>query len=269
MTERSKKQCIVLLPSGPYYERLFEEILVFAIIETGLVPSRLLRNAQSPVSINLFIDEIEQADALVADISVNTSEIWLAIGSAVALGIPLCIISSRQDSSPPSGIQHLPIIPYPAEAFPSDYTRLQQNITDHLLAYLPEPEFMQPDTDLNASFPPHVPAPELSDELVSYEVIALTIIDLKSSELGISPRELGLEMQTRNAAHLTSHAMNALRRRQFIERKPVQISQGNELHLSENLFITRAGQDWLIRHGKRATMHRSTTRIRESLLTNR
>jgi hypothetical protein len=100
--------------------------------------------------------------------------------------------------------------------------------------------------------------------------MALTIIDLRSTDSGLSPRELGLEMQARGSAHLTSHAMNALKRRRFIERKPVQISQGNELHISDNLFITRAGHDWLLRHGKRsATTHRSTTRTRESSLHNR
>ena len=110
---------------------------------------------------------------------------------------------------------------------------------------------------------PSAPIPAPSDDLVSYEVIALTIIDLRASDVGLSPRDLGLEMRARDCAHLTSHAMNALKRRRFIERKPVQISQGNELHISENLFITRAGAEWLMRHGKRATTHRSTTRSRQ------
>ena len=91
-----------------------------------------------------------------------------------------------------------------------------------------------------------------SGDLVSYEILALTIIDLKATGAGLSPRALGLEMQASECGHLTSHAMNALKRRRFIERKPVQISEGNELHVSENLFITRIGEDWLIRHGKRA-----------------
>jgi hypothetical protein len=92
--------------------------------------------------------------------------------------------------------------------------------------------------------------------------MAMTILDLKASNTGLSPRDLGLEMQACNAAPLTSHAMNALKRRRFIETKPVQISEGNELYLSENLFLTRTGQDWLIRHGKRATAQRTTARSR-------
>ena len=269
MSERNKKQCIVLLPSDPYFDRLFDEILVPAVLEIGLVPSRLQRTPHSPIPINLFVDEIEQARALVADISENTAEIWLAVGCAVALGIPICLISYRMESSLPLGIQYLPLIPYPANALPSDFAQLQQNIMAQLLAIMPQPGSLQPEPQHSTPFLPAEPISTLSDELVSYEVLALTIIDLMSADSGLSPRELGLEMQARGSAHLTSHAMNALKRRRFIERKPVQISHGNELHISDNLFITREGHEWLLRHGKRSTTHRSTTRTRESSLSKR
>jgi hypothetical protein len=269
MSERNRKRCIVLLPSDPYFDRLFDEILVPAVLELDLVPSRLQRTPHSPIPINLFVDEIEQAKALVADISENTAEIWLAVGCAVALGIPLCLISYRMESSLPLGIQYLPLIPYPANALPSDFAQLQQNIIAQLLAIMPQPGLAQPEPQHQIPFLSADAVSAHSDELVSYEVLALTIVDLRSTDSGLSPRELGLEMQARGSAHLTSHAMNALKRRQFIERKPVQISQGNEIHISDNLFITRAGHDWLLRNSKRSTTHRSTTRTRESSLNSR
>ena len=271
MSERNQKQCIVLLPSGPYYDRLFDEILESAIIETGLAPSRIHRSSLSPTPVNIFVDEIDQAEALFADVSENTAEIWVAVGCAVAVGKPLCLISSKLDSSLPLGIQYLPLIPYPADALPSDYVQLQQNISGQLSALIPQTESIQPEPEpeIHVPFLPSPTATALSDDLASYEVMALTIIDLKAFGAGLSPRDLGLEMQARGSAHLTSHAMNALKRRRFIERKTVQINQGNELHISENLFITRAGQEWLLRHGKRATTHRSTTRTRELALNKR
>ena len=289
MSERNKKQCIVLLPSSLYFDRLFDEVLEPAIVEAGLAPSRIHRNSLSPTPVDVFVDEIELAEALFADVSENIPEIWIAVGCAVALGKPLCLISSRVDSSLQLGIQYLPLVPYPADALPNDYAQLQQNISSQLLAILPQPKFEQPEPQLpepqlpEPQFPqpqiqkPQIqkpflrpePAPTLSDDLASYEVLALTIIDLKASGAGLSPRDLGLEMQARGSAHLTSHAMNALRRRQFIERKPVQLTQGNEIHISENLFLTRAGYEWLLRHGKRATAHRSTMRTREVSLNKR
>ncbi len=262
MSERNK-QCIVLLPSSLYFDRLFDEVLEPAIRETGLASSRIHRNSLSPAPVNIFVDEIEQAEALFADVSENIPEFWIAVGCAVALGKPLCLISSRMDASPQLGIQYLPLIPYPADALPNDYAQLQQDISSQLSAILPQPNLEQPESRLQQPSLPSDPASPVSGDLASYEVMALTIIDMKASGAGLSPRDLGLEMQTRGSAHLTSHAMNALRRRRFIERKPVQLTQGNEVHISENLFLTRAGQEWLLRHGKRATSHRSTRRTRE------
>jgi hypothetical protein len=279
MSERNKKQCIVLLPSSPYFDRLFDEVLEPAILDTGLAPSRIHRSSLSPTPVNVFVDEIEQAEALFADVSENIAEFWLAVGCAVALGKPLCLISSRMDSSLQLGIQYLPLIPYPADALPSDFGQLQQNISSQLSATLPQPKLEQPESrfseaqfqerQFQESSLPSEPVPTLVDDLASYEVLALTIIDVKASGAGLSPRDLGLEMQARGSAHLTSHAMNSLKRRRFIERKPVQLTQGNEVHISENLFLTRAGQEWLLRHGKRATTHRSTMRTRELSLNKR
>jgi hypothetical protein len=269
MSERNKKRCIVLLPYGPYYERLFDEILGPAILETGLAACRIHWNSNSPTPINLFVDDIDQADALFADISENTAEIWLAVGCAASLGKPLCLISSRLNLNPPLVIQYLPIISYPADAFPSDYAQLQQNISAQLSAIMPQSRSEQPEPQPHTQFQTSTAVPAPSDDLASYEVMALTIIDLRSTDAGLSPRDLGLEMQARGFANLTSHAMNTLSRRQFIERKPVKISQGNEFYVSDNLFLTRAGHEWLMRHGKRTTTHRSTTRTRDLSLNKR
>jgi hypothetical protein len=267
MPEQNKNRCAVLLPAGAHFERLFDEILESAIIETGLIPFRLQQISNSPIPINVFVEEIEQAGALLADISEDTREIWLAVGCAVALGNPLCLISSRP--SLPLGIEHLPLIPYPSDALPSDYIQLQQNITAQLLAILPQPHMAKPEPEIQVPLPPPAPETKPSDDLASYEILALTIIDLKASGAGLSPRALGLEMQASESGHLTSHAMNALRRRSFIERKPVQITQGNEFHISENLFITRLGEEWLIRHGKRDNAQRSRTHSRAAFVNRR
>ncbi len=75
-------------------------------------------------------------------------------------------------------------------------------------------------------------------------------------------------MKARDSAHLTSHAMNALKRRGFIERKPVQVSDGIEQHTSENLFLTRSGADWLIRYTRRASTGAPFLALSRSLFLN-
>lgn len=260
----NQRHCLVMLPLSRNFQRLYDEVLELAVIETGLTPRLIQQNAQYPTPINVFVDEIEQAGALLADISDNTAEIWLAVGCAISLGKPLCLISSRSESQQPMGIQYLPLIPYPAAAFPSDYIQLQHNISAQLSAIMPRIEVAEAKPQVPIAAPPPAQPQQTSGELVSYEIDALTIIARKATEIGLSPRELGIQMKAHDSAHLTSHAMNALRRRGFIERKSVEIKEGNQLHVCDNLFLTGRGRDWLIRNRKRSTpAHRSASRPRE------
>jgi hypothetical protein len=256
MSERTQRRCIVLLPSRPHYDRLFNEILDPVLFNAGLASYQFQRDSPS-IPIDVFVDEIEQAEILFADVSENTPEIWIAAGCAMALGKPLCLISS---DAIPLGIQYLPLIPYPADAFPGDYIQLQQNIADRLSSVLALQDVFEPEPELH-TLPPIPPA----DDLAPYEVIALTIIDVRSMDSGLSPRDLGIEMKIHDSAHLTSHAMNSLKRRRFIEKKPIQLSHGDEVHFSENLFLTDAGKDWLMRYHGRTGSHRSTSRARHLL----
>ncbi len=267
MSERNNRNrsCIVLLPPGPHYERLFDEILEPIILNVGLSPYQFQQSLPSPVPIDVFVDEIEQAKALLADLSENTAEIWIATGCALALGKPLCLISSGLDARPPLGIQYLPLIPYPADAFPGDFVQLQQSIFDRLSAILSsatEAEIQQ--LEIQRPSLPSIPIPP-ADDLAPYEIVALTIIDVRATDTGLSPRDLGIEMKIHDSAHLTSHAMNSLKRRQFIEKRPVQLSHGDEVHFSENLFLTHAGKDWLMRYHRHGASHRSTSRARNLL----
>lgn len=260
MSEQKSKRCIVLLPSGdPHYDRLFDELFAFAIADAGLIPLRIQQNLTSPLPLDLLVDEITQADTVFADLSRNDIDIWFGIGCAITLGKPLCLVSSDLNSSLPFDVQNLKILSYPAVPLPSDYAELEQSITAHLSARLPKMTIVQPARMQQAPLAPpssFITDPTitdttvLSDDLTAHEILALTIID-KGSEHGLSPRELGLEMKESESAHLTSHAMSSLKRRKFIEKRPIQMREGNESYISENLFVTDSGESWLLRHGRR------------------
>jgi hypothetical protein len=268
MSEQANNRCFVLLPAGnPHYTRLFDELFAFAIIEAGLLPWRH-EDPTAPLPIEVLVQEIIKADAIFADLSQNDADIWFALGCALTLRKPLCVISSRLEFSLPLDIQDLDIIPYPIAPFPGDYRELQQNITEQLQAKLPKSITLQPAAPAPIE-PPVMPASLVAhpEELNSYEVLALTIIDVNATEQGLSPRDLGLEMKSNESAHLTSHAMNALRRRKLIERRSVQVIHGNERYVSENLFLTRLGEEWLIRHGKRTSLLRANSASHQTFLT--
>jgi hypothetical protein len=325
MTEQSSNRCVVLLPAGsPHYVRLFDELFTLAIREAGLVPHRIQQSLTEPFPIDRLIQELTAAAAVFADLTINCDEIWFALGCAVALKKPLCLISSRLDFSPPLNIKDMEIIRYPAAPFPSDYRELKKNIANRLLPKKPSEVAAEPQPLPNAaaavaastpiaspapaasatptaplapvasstpitSPPPAAPATpiappapvvastpitpptppastSLSEDLTAHEVLALTIIDLHASSEGLSPRALGLEMQSSESAHLTSHAMNSLKRRRFIERRPPSGTDGVDSNTSENLFITWSGKNWLLHHRQRAKTHRSNSSIRNLMM---
>jgi hypothetical protein len=315
MTEQSSNRCVVLLPAAdPRFTRLFDELFTVAITEAGLVPHRIEQIAAEHLPVDRLVREIAKADVVFADLSESSDEIWFALGCALALAKPLCLISSTLEFSLPLNIQNLEIIPYPTAPFPRDYIELRLGITHQLLTKRPRPiaprlqqpeplESFQPPQPLPVipaapapiaaaplpiaavSLPVAVPIPApaatpiaafvaapiaapvaapiaapvaeaianlpLSDELTSHEVLALSIIDIHASSEGLSPRDLGLEMQANDSAHLTSHAMSSLKRRKFIDRRPVSVTDGADSYLSEKLFITWSGKNWLLQHGKR------------------
>ena len=308
MSEKMGNRCFVLLPSGdPHYARLFDEVFSLAIMEAGLVPYRVQQSPSEPLSIDLLLNEIAKADFVLADLSQNGEQIWFALGCALALKKQLCLTSSKATSRSPLSIRSLKILSYPADALPSDYRELEKKIKNQLLGKEPEPVATNPTPvaakpEPVASQPAPVatkpepvaaqpvqvapqPAPvaaqpilvtapippesSLSKDLTAHEVLALTIIDVHASAEGLSPRALGLEMQTRDSAHLTSHAMNSLKRRKFIERRPVPVADGAGGYISDNLFITWSGKNWLLQHSQRTNSLRSNSSARQFIMSSR
>ena len=308
MSEKMGNRCFVLLPSGdPHYARLFDEVFSLAIMEAGLVPYRVQQSPSEPLSIDLLLNEIAKADFVLADLSQNGEQIWFALGCALALKKQLCLTSSKATSRSPLSIRSLKILSYPADALPSDYRELEKKIKNQLLGKEPEPVATKPTPvaakpEPVASQPAPVatkpepvaaqpvqvapqPAPvaaqpilvtapippesSLSKDLTAHEVLALTIIDVHASAEGLSPRALGLEMQTRDSAHLTSHAMNSLKRRKFIERRPVPVADGAGGYISDNLFITWSGKNWLLQHSQRTNSLRSNSSARQFIMSSR
>ena len=273
MSEQNNQRCVVLLPAGPFFTRLFDEILAPALTASGYLPGLMQRISPSPVPAAHLIQQIDHCHLLLVDLSENTPEIWFTAGYATASGKPLCLISSLPEPASPLSLDAPAPIAYPATAFPSDFHELQQHILRWLAAYAAvsrqnvaqqQPETQPPVpahrlAEVLSSTPLSVPQDDFTDQLstdndlASYEVLALKLIDLKTTEDGLSPRDLALQMRDNQSAHLTSHAMNALKRRGFIERREVNVTEGVEIFLSDRLFLTPLGEQWLVLNEKRST----------------
>jgi hypothetical protein len=259
MSEPNQHRCLVLLPPDPHFTRLFEELLAPTLSEIGF--SADLVQPQAPLARQAsLLQQIERADVLLADLSTAHPGVWYAVGYATALEKPLCLLSSH---SMPHEDELSSIVHYPAVALPGDYLGLQQNITRHLARFKPQREMSVKESSQSSPTPSETSddsftgRPSPAEDLVSYEILALTILDAKSTNSGLTPRDLSIEMRDKDSAHLTSHAMNALKRRGFIERRPVYLQDGEETLPSDSLFLTPLGRQWLLRYRKQATSTRN------------
>ncbi len=109
MSERNKKQMHRSTTLRPAFRTSVRRSARDRHRQAGLLSLRSFqRTFRSPTPINIFIDEIEQAAALFADISENTAEIWLAVGCATRSASRFASSLPRCDSTLPLGIQYLP-----------------------------------------------------------------------------------------------------------------------------------------------------------------
>jgi hypothetical protein len=168
---------------------------------------------------------------------------------ATQLPTPIPPVDAPQRMSHPSPVETLQRPPHHAPVAPPQLPHHAHHIDT-------------PPADAFANTP-------LSAELTSHEVLALKIIDTHASSEGLSPRDLGLEMQASESGHLTSHVMNSLKRRRFIERRPVSVSNGTNGYISENLFITWQGKNWLLQHSPRENSHRPNSTPSEFFMSAR
>lgn len=302
----STRQCAILLPANPHFARMRQEIIAPAIIAAGMTPL-FIEEGYPPASQETLADRIRSADVVLTDLSRNTSEAWFAIGCALSLNRPLCLLSSTQ--LPPSTLALLRahLISYSTDTFSEDHVQLQGKISSLLRTCVPAAESILPASrkpvqsetriqtqvesplesqlesqleskpESQAQSQPAAPRavstdeprrPDITsfrlavnDELTSYEILALTIIHLKSTEHGISPRQLGIEMQSRNAAHLTSRALASLKRRRFIERRSIQMREGDLRFSVDNVFLAPTGESWLVEQRTNSTMPVQSTQI--------
>ena len=62
---------------------------------TELIPCMTTFDAEMKLPMETIVQDIGSCDACFADLSQESSYLWFAIGCALALGKPLCLVSSK------------------------------------------------------------------------------------------------------------------------------------------------------------------------------
>jgi hypothetical protein len=279
-TTATKPTCFVIQSShNPRLDRLYEEIFRVAIAEGQLTPYRPAINPGRLPALETVAEQIRGAAACFADLTDESPYTWFALGCAAALGKPLCLVACSSGGATSLAAAYPETIHYPALPLPSDYQRLQQQITSRLLLIPDSSEVIERKQTVVISEPAEAATTATIDltasteeiaeqeqptsyaEEAAFEPLTLAVADVRVHELlalsiiarGLPPhgttlRLLALEMHKFNAAQATSLSLNGLVRKRLVERKQMDIDGDSGSHTQDCLFVTAAGRAWIETH---------------------
>jgi hypothetical protein len=280
---------VIAFPQDRRFEQLYQEIYDVAIRDVAirdaqLIPCRTMFETDAKLPIETIVQDIGSCDACFADLSQESAYQWFAIGCALAMGKPLCVVSSKDENNAPFALPQPGAIRYPLHSLPSDYKRLKNCITSRLQVALSQMAAMRGEIKVDVAVkvcetttaiqPQVIEGDSSSDESLIAEVLlqmaevttaeglivplALNVGDVRVHELlalaiilergnveGITLRELALEMNKHGVAQATSLSIHGLCRKRLVERRLISNSNGQQSYNEERLFISAAGEAWI------------------------
>lgn len=239
-------RCFVIQPfddGGPYDKR-YKDVLLPAIKEASLEAYRVDEDRSSSVPIDDIENNIRASEMCLADITPDNPNIWYEVGFAFANDKPVVMICAKpRPTKPPFDVQHRYIIYYTQES-PSDFIKLQSEITARLKAQIHKTEAMRSVASMS---------PVKSEGgLTSYEVAVMVSImenQLLPSE-GITPSGLRKDMRKAGYTDIaTSLSLESLRRKALIEY--AEVNAGNFGETYTLCKLTSRGLDWMLENKDR------------------
>lgn len=256
-----KELCFVmqLFDQGGAYDKLYEEVFRPAIESAGLVAYRVDNDPNAEIPIDTIEQKISESVACFAELSTDNPNVWFELGYAIARNKPLCMVSSDTRKKYPFDVQHRQIIPYPAHSLPSDYETLKEKITKRLKAAVEK----QASRQQNVAVANALSIGPSTEGLQSHELLALTMIFQEHFADGISPWSLNEEM-TKEGGYIKTAANLAilgLTNRQLVEMRDVMIEGPWKSHAARHLFVTKQGEEWLIKNQGKLNLRLSKPEI--------
>jgi hypothetical protein len=137
-------RCFVIQPfdRGPFDKR-HPDVLKPAMAEAELEPYRVDEDPNATILIDDIEAGIRGSEVCLADITNDNPNIWYEVGFAIANGKPVVLIcADPRPTSPPFDVSQRHIIFYSLDS-PSDFEKLQKEVTIRLKAQIKKTEAMQ------------------------------------------------------------------------------------------------------------------------------
>src|ERR1700722_3325333 len=232
-------RCFVIQPfDNDKFDKRYDDVFEPAIKASELEPYR----ADLDPSVNDVVEGIRsgmaEADAFLADITLDNPNVWYELGGAMAAELPFCVCCSDERTTPfPFDVSHLKIITY-KDGSKSDFTNLETKITERLRAVVSREAKLK-------SISRSVTALTETQGLAPHEFTALTILFeyQYDADPGLSAhllqRDMGKAGFTKAAANL---ALTELLEREFVEQSQAFDPNGDPYPVFK---LRREGLDWL------------------------
>ena len=249
-------RCFVIQPfddGGPYDKR-YEDVLCPAIKGADLEPYRVDQDLMTTVLIDDIEENIRTSEICLADITPDNPNIWYEVGYAFANEKPVVMICAKpRPTKPPFDVQHRHIIFYTQES-PSDFIKLQTEITKRLKAQIEKAAAMQTVASLSS-------VKTLEGDLTSYEIAVMVSImenRLRPGD-GVTPSDILKDMRRAGYTDIaTSLSLESLQRKTLIEYDTV-VDAGNFGETYTVCMLTSRGLDWMLENKDRFRLSREET----------
>jgi nucleoside 2-deoxyribosyltransferase len=247
-------RCFVIQPfddSGPYDKR-YTDVLSPAIKDAALEPYRVDKDPASTIPIDDIEENIRTSEICLADITPDNPNIWYEVGFAFANEKPVVMICAKpRPTKPPFDVQHRHIIFYTQDS-PSDFKKLQSDVTERLRAQIDKTKAMQSVASMS-------PVKTVEGELTSYEVAAM--VSIMENRLvpgaGITPNEIQKDMRKAGYTNVaTSLSLESLRRKGLIDYAEEHGENFGEDYTYTVCALTSRGLDWMLENKDRFKLSR-------------
>lgn len=245
-------RCFVIQPfdgGGPYDKR-YDDVLLPAIKDANVEAYRVDQDRSSAIPIDDIEQNIRTSEICLADITLDNANIWYEIGYAFANNKPVVMICAKtRPTKTPFDIQHRHIIFYTSDS-PSDFKKLQTEITERLKAQIERTATMQ----TIASMSPVKPDGDLSP----YETAVMVTMMSNHSQPGSATSPFDLQKEMRRAGYTdvaTNVSVESLVRKALVEYKEMQdVDPGDNVYTYTGYSLTPRGLDWLLGNQHRLKM---------------
>jgi len=207
-------RCFVIQPfdKGGAFDKRYEDVLVPAIKQAELEPYRVDLDPSATVLIEDIENGISNSEICLADITLDNPNIWYEVGFALANQKPVVMICAEpRPTPPPFDVRHRQIIYYALHS-PSDFKKLEAEISRRLVAQVEKTEALQTIASLS-------PVKE-TEGLSQYEIAALvTVMEHRlTPDSSVTPNEIENDMHRAGYNKLAvSLSLESLTRKRMVE----------------------------------------------------